>query len=61
MRKELLQREVLHTDETVVQVLKENGKTAQSKSYTVSASQNIVLAKLSLPVRESFHVEGVYF
>ena len=33
MRKELLQREVLHADETVVQVLKENGKTAQSKSY----------------------------
>lgn len=33
MRKELLQREVLHADETVVQVLKENGKIAQSKSY----------------------------
>ena len=33
MRQELLQREVLHADETVVQVLKENGKTAQSKSY----------------------------
>ena len=33
MRKELLQREVLHADETVVQVLKENGKTTQSKSY----------------------------
>ena len=33
MRKELLKREVLHADETVVQVLKENGKTTQSKSY----------------------------
>ena len=33
MRKELLEREVLHADKTVVQVLKENGKTAQSKSY----------------------------
>ena len=33
MRKGLLKREVLHADETVVQVLKENGKTAQSKSY----------------------------
>lgn len=28
-----MQREVLHVDETVVQVLKENGKTTQSKSY----------------------------
>ena len=33
MQKELLQREVLYADETVVQVLKENSKTAQSKSY----------------------------
>lgn len=33
LRKELLKREVLHADETVVQVLKEDGKTAQSKSY----------------------------
>ena len=30
---EPLKRDVLHADETVVQVLKENGKTAQSKSY----------------------------
>lgn len=29
----LRQRQVLHADETPVQVLKENGKTAQSKSY----------------------------
>ena len=33
MQQELLKRDVLHADETVVQVLKENGKTAQSKSY----------------------------
>lgn len=33
MRAELLRREVLHADETPVQVLKENGKTAASKSY----------------------------
>ena len=33
MRKELLQREVLHADETTVQVLKENGKTPTTKSY----------------------------
>ena len=33
MREELLRREVVHADETVVQVLKENGRTAQSKSY----------------------------
>ena len=29
--------------------------------YSVSASRNNVLAKPSLPVRESFHVVGVYF
>lgn len=33
MKKELLRREVLHADETPVQVLKEAGKTAASKSY----------------------------
>lgn len=33
MKKELLRREVLHADETPVQVLKETGKTAASKSY----------------------------
>ena len=27
----------------------------------ISASRNGVLAKLSLPVRESFHVVGMYF
>ena len=32
MKKRLLTREVLHADETVVQVLREPGKTAQSKS-----------------------------
>ena len=48
MRKELLQREVLHADETVVQVLKENGKTAQSKSYMwVYRTGMDVLATLS--------------
>ena len=33
MHEELLRREVVHADETVVQVLKENGRTDQSKSY----------------------------
>lgn len=33
MHEELLRREVVHAGETVVQVLKENGRTAQSKSY----------------------------
>lgn len=33
MKAELLRREVLHADETPVQVLKEAGKTATSKSY----------------------------
>jgi len=33
LQKRLLAREVLHADETVLQVLHEDGKTAQSKSY----------------------------
>lgn len=33
MKKRLCEHEVLHADETVVQVLKEPGKAAQSKSY----------------------------
>jgi len=33
MHQEMLTRDVLHCDETVVQVLKEDGKTPQSKSY----------------------------
>ena len=33
LHKELLTRDVLHADETTLQVLREPGKTAQSKSY----------------------------
>ena len=33
LHRELLKREVLHGDETTLQVLKEPGKSAQSKSY----------------------------
>ena len=33
MKAELLEHEVLHADETTLQVLREPGKTAQSKSY----------------------------
>ena len=33
LHKELVRREVLHGDETTLQVLKEPGKSAQSKSY----------------------------
>ena len=33
MHAELLKRQVLHADETVVQVLREKGKAPQSKSY----------------------------
>ena len=33
LKAELLKREVLHADETTLQVLREPGKTAQSKSY----------------------------
>jgi len=33
LKKQLLKRDVLHADETTLQVLREPGKTAQSKSY----------------------------
>lgn len=33
MKKELLSKDILHADETTVQVLKESGKEAKSKSY----------------------------
>ncbi|MDC7242807.1 MAG: IS66 family transposase, partial [Sphaerochaetaceae bacterium] len=33
MKKELLSKDILHADETTVQVLKESGKAAKSKSY----------------------------
>lgn len=33
LRKELLSRDIIHCDETPVQVLKENGKKPQTKSY----------------------------
>lgn len=33
MKKELLSKDILHADETTVQVLKESGKPAKSKSY----------------------------
>ena len=33
MKKELLSKDILHADETTVQVLKESGKDAKSKSY----------------------------
>lgn len=33
MKKELLQRDVIHCDKTTTQVLKEKGKAPQSKSY----------------------------
>ena len=34
LRQQLVQRQVLHADETTLQVLREEGKKAQSKSYT---------------------------
>lgn len=33
MKRSLLEHEVLHADETTLQVLKEPGKTTESKSY----------------------------
>jgi len=60
MRKELLTRDMLHADETVVQVLKEPGKTPQSKStmwlYRTSGDTNrpIVLYEYQ-PSRRAEH------
>ncbi len=39
LHKELLKQEVLHADETTLQVLHEPGKTAQSKSYSRRTSK----------------------
>ena len=50
MRKELLQREVLHADETTVQVLKEKGKAPTTKSYTLSFISDTVLQILLMSI-----------
>ncbi|MCT4507216.1 MAG: IS66 family transposase [Tepidibacter sp.] len=49
MKEKLLEKDILHADETTLQVLKESGKPAQSKSYmwlyrtSGSSEENIVL------------------
>ena len=49
MRKQLLTRDVIHADETRCQVLKEEGKTAESKSYMwVYGSGNDGLAPIRM-------------
>jgi len=62
MKRELCDHEVLHADETVVQVLKEPGKAAQSKSYmwlfrtSDEAKQQIILYDYQ-PDRKHIHPE----
>lgn len=62
MKHQLCEHEVLHGDETVLQVLKEPGKTAQSKSYmwlfrtSGEAKRQIVLYKYQ-PDRKHTHPE----
>ncbi len=63
MKHRLLEHEVLHGDETVLQVLKEPGKTAQSKSYmwlfrtSGEAKHQIVLYEYQ-PDRKHTHSEN---
>ena len=62
LRQELLQREVLHADETTCQVLKEPGKSPTSKSYmwlyrtSGDAERNVVLFEYQ-PSRSHLHPE----
>lgn len=62
MKQRLFEHQVLHGDETVLQVLKEPGKTAQSKSYmwlfrtSGEAKHSIVLYEYQ-PDRKHTHPE----
>ena len=63
MKQELLIHSVIHADETVVQVLKEDGKTAQSRSYMwLYGSGNDGLPPIRLydyqPGRGGYHAEA---
>jgi len=63
MKRRLCEREVLHADETTLQVLHEDGKSAQSKSYmwlyrtSGEAKQQIVLYDYQ-PNRKAENPEG---
>lgn len=62
MKKQLCNHEVLHADETVLQVLKEPGKTAQSKSYmwlyrTSGEAKNQIVLYEYQPDRKHSHPE----
>lgn len=62
LRHHLLERDIIHADETPCQVLKENGKTAQSKSYMwLYGSGNDGLPPIRLydyqPSRGGYHAE----
>lgn len=62
LHRHLLERDIIHADETPCQVLKEEGKTAQSKSYMwLYGSGNDGLSPIRLydyqPSRGGYHVE----
>lgn len=62
LRQHLLERDIIHADETPCQVLKEEGKTAQSKSYMwLYGSGNDDLPPIRLydyqPSRGGYHAE----
>ena len=62
LHRHLLERDIIHADETPCQVLKEEGKTAQSKSYMwLYGSGNDGLAPIRLydyqPSRGGYHAE----
>lgn len=62
LRRHLLERDIIHADETPCQVLKEEGKTAQSKSYMwLYGSGNDELPPIRLydyqPSRGGYHAE----
>ena len=63
LHQHLLERDIIHADETPCQVLKEEGKTAQSKSYMwLYGSGNDGLPPIRLydyqPSRGGYHAEG---
>ena len=63
LHRHLLERDIIHADETPCQVLKEEGKTAQSKSYMwLYGSGNDGLPPIRLydyqPSRGGYHAEG---
>ena len=65
LHQHLLERDIIHADETPCQVLKEEGKTAQSESYMwLYGSGNDGLPPIRLydyqPSRGGYHAEESY-